>query len=213
MPTLPILFPGITPGSLQPDLDAQPGALQVQVVAITGLADGQVIFSNQNARGPHTPADPNDTYVTIKMDGPFTVGGPKLEQTGFDPNQAPGKEVWMTAAGPAELNFSIQAFSKATIGGMSAYAMLAGLQIGLQLGVYRDALRAAGISIFDWGKVQNLAKVYGSAMEGRALLELRAYVQQAATFQTGYIATVDRPVADWEWAADADAEANASVSM
>jgi hypothetical protein len=170
-------------------------AIQAQVVAGTGLADGQVVLRDQNARAPA------GTYLTVATDGPITVGGPKSVYQSYDATKPLGQEVGLTVQGPAEMRVSVQGYTGATVGDANAQALLQQLRMYLQLPTTRDLLHLAGISVIDFGQVRRIPAVFGSAMEGRAILELRCYVNESATARTGYISQVGGavPNADGSW--------------
>jgi len=178
------------------NLQAFDSALMTQIVAATAalLPDGQaqVVFANQNARAP------NEDYVTVKPDGPFSVGTGKALVESYDNTQPQGQEVGKTYQGPAEMRLSIQAF---TVGFENAIPILEAIQMAFQTRPVLDALETAGITVIDHGRIQSVPKVYGSDMEGRAVLEMRLYVQQSITVRTGYIAKINgaAPLANGTW--------------
>jgi hypothetical protein len=159
-------------------------ALRAQIVEITGLADGLVIFANQNARAP------SSDYITMKIDGPRNIGGPKGEISTYDAGQPNGQEIELKVQGLGEYTIGLQAFSEKVDVVNLAQTRLAQVQMALQLSQVRDVLKAAGLSIFDFGRIVSIPRVYGSAMEGRASLDLRGYGVQSASYRTGYIAEV-----------------------
>lgn len=163
------------------NLKALAETIRDQVVATSGLGDGQVVIANQNARAPV------GDYLTLKMNGPKTLGGPKGETHAYDENADLGEEITLTTEGPAELAVSLQCF---TVDPDGAQDVLERVQSGLQLSTVRGALQSGGFSFIDYGNVQSIPRVYGAAMEGRATLDLRGYCVQSASAKVGYIAEV-----------------------
>lgn len=153
------------------------------VVDASGLDETQVVFSDQDGR----PAD--GAYITISTSGPVNVAGPKGEVVTFDATAALGEEVTLTAEGHAILEIQLQAYDMEN-GAASALGLLCQTQIGLQLSTRRATLRAAGVAIFDFGDVTNLAATYGPNFEARAALDMRAHIVQSATAQVGYVASI-----------------------
>ena len=169
--------------SLAPsDIEA---ALRTAVLAASGLKSSQVVFANQKGRPK------NGTYVTVDINGPFTVGGPKGETIAYEPSAPAGEEIKLSVVGPGRIIARLEAFTlRDTHSPNDARAIMERTQIGMQLSVIRDPLRAAGITIYEFGDVVDMARVWGADYEGRAALELRCYVVQSADARVGYIATV-----------------------
>jgi hypothetical protein len=163
------------------DLPAIASLLRTAILTASGLEAGQVVFANQKARAPESD------YLTIKLTGVLTLGGPKGEAHDFDAARSVGQEIELRAQGPAELGVSLQAF---TLDPDAAEALLVEVQGKLQLSVTSDALNAGGVSLFDFGRVQNVPRVYGGDVEGRATLDLRGLAVQTSTSRLGYIAEV-----------------------
>jgi len=160
--------------------------VRLAVVAASGLADTAVVFGDQKAR----VAD--GAYITVSVDGPRTIGGPKGETATYDSSQAVGEEIELKLVGPAEVTIKLQAFTVGvTHSTVDARALIARVQAGLQLSVRREEMRAFGLTIFDFGAVQYVPKTYGAEFEGRAMLDLRGYVVQEASARVGYIETAD----------------------
>lgn len=182
------------------NLKAIHNALQAQIVALSALPDGQVVFANQNARAPgnQNPLNAALDYISIQTNGPFTVGGQKYQAETYDGTKPNGQEIQKTVQGPARMTVSVQAY---TVDFEQARQTLQNVQAGLQTRGTLDALIAAGITFYDFGSVLDVPKPYGSAMEGRAVLDLGIYVQQVATSKQGYILTVGGsvPTATGQW--------------
>jgi hypothetical protein len=167
-----------------PDFTTVEDALFTAVREASGLPEAQLLLSDEDV-----PSPLEQDYLTLKMDGPFPLAGGDPETWKFDPQGENGQEMVLTGGGPAELVCSLQAYTKKTNGSDSAQALLARVQAQLRLTPRRASLKAAGLSLFDLGRVQRVPRVYGPATEGRAFLDLRLYVHQGAVFRTGYIAT------------------------
>lgn len=171
-------------------------AIRAAVLAGSGLTDGQVIFRDQYADAPA------GEYVTVATDGPETIGWQKAVSQSFDAGQV-GQEVGLSMQGPAEMRVALQGYSGPTTGDGNAQATLQKVKMYLQTPSARAVLNAAGIGIFDFGKVQRIPRVYGASMEGRASLELRCYVNESVVDRAGYITQVDGgapdtpPAAGW----------------
>lgn len=156
------------------------------LVLASGLSDQQVLLADQDA-----PASSID-YLTFRLLGGASVGGARGEQITEDPEGEPGQEMILASRGSQEASLYLQAFTRATDPAQEqadAGSLLRCVQAQLRLTPTRDALYALGVSIFDFGVVQGVPGVYGSKFEGRATLDLRLYVNEGASWRTGYIAS------------------------
>lgn len=160
-------------------------AILAWVVASTGLAVGQVVFSDQNA------AAPAGDYATVTVGDFIPLGGPAGTRIEFDAGADLGEEITHYAERLGELNVSVQAYTSATHGNDSARAVLEKAQAALELSTYRFQLNAVGLGVLDAGRVQWVPRVSNAAIEGRAVLDVRFALLQTAEQKTGYIATAE----------------------
>lgn len=173
------------------DLTAAAKAVLAEVRTASGLAQGQVVFSDQRA------AAPDQDYVTVRLDGPGDANGPPARRQDFDGGRPAGEEVRVTVSGPVELLVYLQGFSGQASGGKGAHAVLTLTRARLQLAPATARLKAAGLTVLDYGRVANTPRVSSGAMEGRAYLDLTLLASAGSSYDTGYIATVATPAIDF----------------
>lgn len=160
-------------------------ALWDWVKAGSGLPDAQVIWADQNA------AQPPDPFITLRLSGPLTqLGAADAVVVEFDESAAQGQEMIHTVEGARELTVVVQAYSDATHGPRSGFALLASVQTAMALPSVRAGLHAGGLYPFDAGAIQNLSALEVTDFEGRASLAVRFYVTETAVERTGYIDAV-----------------------
>lgn len=170
----------------EPQLRPIQDKLHELLVSSSGYAEDQVLVADQNA--PPAVGD----YLTFRLVNGPTVGGARGERITEDLNADPGQEIILSSQGSQELVLYLQAFTRATNEGEeapSAEAVLKCVQQQLRLSLNRAALSDLGVSIFDFGTPQDVPRPFGSRMEGRASLDLRLYVNEGASWRTGYIAS------------------------
>lgn len=160
-------------------------AIRTWVMGATGYADAQVMFADE-----HTDA-PSGDWITVRIGDLISRAGTPSEVQTYDAAQTAGSEVELKNEAPEELIVSIQAFTADTRGNSSARAVLTKARAGLGLGLYRDALNAAGLGLIDEGNVLWVPQPFGTRIEGRATLDVRFLLVQTASERVGYIATVE----------------------
>lgn len=167
--------------------------LVAQVQTSSGLASGRVVLADQNFRPPTGDVD----YLILRVGAAYPVGGPPGVSWNYDAGRVAGQEIELLTEAVAELSIAMEAFSAATENGAgggdaTALARLALLLMDLKSDDVQEALNEAGVGIFDFGAPAAVPRVYGAATEGRATLDMRAYVVLAAPPKyTGYIATAE----------------------
>lgn len=166
------------------DLTAAAKAVLAEVRVAAGLAEGQVVFSDQRAGAP------DEDYVTVRVDGPGDANGPPARAQAYDSGRPAGEEVRVTVSGPVELLVYLQGFGAQAAGGGGGHAILTRARERLQLNPALARLKAAGLSVLDFGRVTNIPRVSSGAMEGRASLDLRLLASSGSSYDTGYISTV-----------------------
>lgn len=166
------------------NLTAAAQVILAEVRTATGLAEGQVVFSDQRASAP------DEDYVTVRVDGPGDANGPPARTQAYDGGRPAGEEVRVTVSGPVELLVYLQGFGGQAAGGRGGHAILTLAKERLQLNPALGRLKAAGLTVLDFGRVSNLPRVSSGAMEGRASLDLRLLASSGSSYDTGYIATV-----------------------
>lgn len=159
-------------------------AIQNWVETASGLADNKVIWADQDGGRQATP------YMTIRMGDLVAVGtGDEVEQI-FDEEADAGEEIEHRIHGQRELHVTVQAFGP-VVGASSARALLSKVQAALSLPSVRETLRAAGLTAFDAGKIQNISALLGADFEGRAVLDVRFYIAESVSEFTTYIEHVE----------------------
>lgn len=156
-------------------------ALRAWVKTGSGFLDEFVYFANQKVDRPAGP------YITLRVGGVESLGALDAVLETFDEDADPGEEITLTVNGEREVSCSVQVFNAGTNGTGSAVTVLERVKLALGLLSVRDALNEAGISIFDAGNVQDLSSLLGSAFDGRAALEVRAYARDTVSEKTTYI--------------------------
>lgn len=158
--------------------------LRAWVLQGSGLAAGQVYFAHQNGKVPA------GTCIAIALGDPRVVGQDSAISI-TDLSRTAGTEIEFRTAGVREFPVMLQAFTSETAGNSTARAVLSRVQAALALPTVRDALNAAGISVFDAGMVKVLNAVDTARFEGRAVLDVRCYANESVSEFTGYIASVE----------------------
>lgn len=165
------------------DLTAFEDVLRTVFSTLDGLPEEKLVFSDQDARAPTPP------FITVRIRGPYTMGGPKGYT--WAPNGGPaGQELTFTTEGPARWVISLEALTKPASGTGSAQSLLEAIQTGLQGPTARATLNAAKVSIFDFGNVLVVPRVFGGDREGRATLDLQAYANVKTTETGTYVQKV-----------------------
>lgn len=158
-------------------------ALTAWVRTASGLADGKVIFAEQDVPEPALP------YVTVRIGPVLPVGQDELSTT-TDLGRAAGQEIEMKVTGVREFSVSIQSHTDQTTGAGTSRETLAKIQTSLKLPTVRDGLNAVGLSPFDIGQIQNVSLLVQTKFEHRSILEVRFYSNETLSEYTGYINTV-----------------------
>ncbi len=167
------------------DLTAAAQAVLAEVRTASGLSEGQVVFSDQDASAP------DEDYVTVRVDGPGDANGLPARTWEYDGARPAGEEIRVSVAGPVELRAYLQAFGQQAAGGRGGHAVLTRVRERLQLDPALARLKAAGLSVLDFGRVTNIPRVASGVMEGRASLDLTLLASSGSSYDTGYIETVD----------------------
>lgn len=160
-------------------------ALRSWVRVASGFDDSAVIWDNQNGSRPARP------FITLHLEGPLALGAVDAVTHKYSATRPAGAEIEIKAEGPRELTLSIQCYGLSPIGSDSPRAVLSRVQTKLGLPSVKDALGAAGVSVFDKGRIQDLSEILDTGFEARALLEVRCYAVESATETSTYIKTVE----------------------
>lgn len=142
------------------------------------------VWANQNA------GQPAGDYVLLQLDGPIPLG---LDAVRYitDLGRTAGQEIEARVVGERECHLLVQAFTASALGGTAANRVIGRLQLALTLPGTVSLLRAAGVSVFDIGPVQNLPALLEADIHGRASMRVRFYVRDSVSEFGPYIATVE----------------------
>jgi hypothetical protein len=160
-------------------------AIHAWVVAASGLAAGQVYWTQDNGPRPTT-----GTVIALTIEGPRQRGRDWV-RTRDAAVPAPGAEIEHVAEGNREITIEMQCFDGAGTGTSAPRAILDQVVSAARLPARHDALVAAGIGLFAIGPILSLGKNIGPRFEPRAVVEARANLSSEVV-QTGtYIGSVE----------------------
>lgn len=159
-------------------------ALRAWVKAGSGLDNEHVIWAEQG--GPR----PDGAFVTVRIGDLVPVGAFDEVTHGYDATQPLGEEIEHVVRGERSCMVSVQAFTPEVMGSASARAVASRVLTALQRPSVRDALEAAGLSVYDPGTVKYVPAIVGTEFEARAVLEVGFYLVETASERGGYIAKV-----------------------
>jgi len=160
-------------------------ALRAWVLTASNLDEQHVIWSNQDGNRP------SGDVITLKLGDGIPLGAFDAIEEKTDLARPAGQEVELQVQGPREMVLAIQCFTDSDSGDATARAVLSTVQTKARLPSIAAALEAAGVSIFDLGRVQYVPAINGTDFEGRAVLEVRLYVVDTASEFTSYVSTVE----------------------
>jgi hypothetical protein len=162
------------------DWTAIEDALYDWLHGVTGLP---VIWSAQDVDQPATD------YLSMQLDGPFPVGRDYQRSL---PAETPtdGAELELVTVGEREVHLTINAFSAAVTGASTAARYVSKAQLALSQQGYRRGLKAAGISVFDFGRPQQLPQLLEADFQGRVAWRLRFSVRDGLSEFVTYIEKV-----------------------
>lgn len=159
-------------------------AIHEWVTAGSGLAPGQVIWSQQE--GPR----PAGAFISLRVMSLRQVGHDWLDVIDVE-NPEPGAEVEQRSRGVRELQLGVQAFAGPGTGSTSGLSLLNGIVAAANLPTRRDALNAAGVGVLGFGPSQSIDGMLGTSFEPRAMLDVRlALVSELSELST-YIQSVE----------------------
>jgi hypothetical protein len=167
------------------DWSALENAIRTWVKTGSGLSDTLVIWANQD--GPR----PTSQHATILIGADTPVGAAPAVTHAYDEDADTGEEITITAREVSELAVTVQILGGAATTSSNARALAKKTQVALGLPTVRAALKAAGLSCFDRGKVESVPEVLDADYEARAVLDVRFYIADDASEVIGYIATVE----------------------
>lgn len=160
-------------------------AVRGWIKTATSLNDANVIRADQDGPKPSVP------FVDIALGDLIALGACDPIETEYDEGADPGEEIIESVRGQREFVVVIRAFSAAAVGTSSAYALLSKAQTALGLSTVRDALHAAGITVFNAGRVASVPRVVATAWQGIAELRVGFYTCEDVSLATGYINKVE----------------------
>jgi hypothetical protein len=170
------------------DWKAIEGAILAWVKAASGLGDEAVFFAHQTGGKPPVV---DGMFITISLGDALALGAVDAVDHSYDDEAPAGEEITLTSRGDRELSISLQCFRGKLSGNESPRAVLSRVQAALALPSRRDALAAAGVSVFDAGSVRWVPELVETAFEARALLEVRCYFVESASEKTTFIEAVE----------------------
>lgn len=156
------------------------------VKALSGLADGQIIWSDQ--RGPQPPSG---TYIELDIHETKTVGGGWII-TEDNPALTPGAEILHKVRGVVSATLVIQCFGHGTnVREAKPQERLEDIVRGRRLPSVRLALSKAKIGIGPIQPVQNIAYERSKLFEPRARVEIALSLVSELVEAGTYIETVE----------------------
>lgn len=150
-----------------------------------GLADGKVIWADQSGPRPAMP------FADLRIGPSVPLGAVDELSDDTDLGRANGQEIELRANGIREFHVTVRLFTAGTLDDTAARALLARAQLALTLPTKRDALEAAGVTVFDRGAVENLSALKDAKFEGRAMLTIGCYTIESLSEYVGYIDSVE----------------------
>jgi hypothetical protein len=169
-------------------LAAVEDAIRAWVKSASGLNDSNVYFADQKVERPTGP------FITIRIDGPTSLGAVDPLITYYDAGRPAGMEIELRVEGQRSLLVSIQVWQAPTVVGTmspSAVDLAATVRTALRLPTIRDALGDAGLSPYNVEPIRNLGRVLGTAFDGRAQFDVEFYWVENASEFTGYVNELD----------------------
>lgn len=143
----------------------------------SGLAEGQVIWSDRGGPRPVTP------YIAMRIDDVMPVGH---DWRVYDdaPVPAPGEELRMRARGHRTASLGFQCFSTDG-GGHLATQILVDVVAGIAVHLY--SLDQAGVGVGEYGSVRYLEGRRGDILEPRAISEVSLHLSSEVEGRETYI--------------------------
>jgi hypothetical protein len=170
-------------------VDVENGIRRAVMLALQ-LDDAHVIWSDQDGIRPGQSVPSEGMFATIRLDSPLPVETPYLVHV-FD-GARDHQEFEQRVAVCKSIRSFVQVFggtpSGGTVGDVSAVAVASLMQTRLRLPSIRAVIKAAGLSVFDYGTVRNVSRILQTAFESRAAVELGWYFTETASEFTTYIA-------------------------
>lgn len=161
--------------------EAIENALVSRIRAVTGLADGHVILTEQDGPRPQRP------LIEITIGGCTPIGGPDEKRTVYDAGGDAGQELVRTITGEREFPVQLQAYSADTTKDTTARTLLDLVVLGLSQAATIEAYGAAGFSVAVPGDVLPLPAIFKTKHESRASLSLRCYTRLELVERLGYV--------------------------
>lgn len=168
--------------------DFQKG-VQDRIVVGSGLAGTSVIWENQSRQRPARPFISLSIIETETRDmGDVEVS----DNPDYDPDLTPSEEILLTNTAMLVIQIRVTAFSSATVGNSSAYALLQKVRMHFGQVSCTDALTGLDepIGFLQSSSVQNASLVLENEIEGRAVMTLTFTVGDSAVETNTYIESV-----------------------
>jgi hypothetical protein len=167
------------------DWTALEDALFAWVKGASGFSEEQILWLDQD--GPR----PAGQHIGLRLGADAPLGSAPELTHDYDAGRPAGAEIVCTVKEVRELSVTVQVFGGATTTSNAPRAIAGKLQTALGLPTVREALGAAGLSVFDRGRVLSVPEVLDADFEARAVLTIRCYVADDAEESTTFIETVD----------------------
>lgn len=159
-------------------------AITAWIVAATGLAASNVLWSQQGVKRP------TGTWISILLLGMQRIGHDWTDVEWADTPE-PGADVALKLRGLRYATYSIQCFGGPAHGASSPVALLEMVCAKARLPSIAAGLKRAGIGLSSLGAVSAVGDVLNSArFEPRATLEVSLYLASEVSETTTYIETV-----------------------
>lgn len=158
-------------------------AIRNWALYISGLADDRIYWKSQN--GNRIIPD----HIVISLGEIIPLGIDALTDS-TDLGRPAGQEVQLQTEGDRDFGVRLEMSTSATASELDARSVLAGMQTRAGLPSARQILLDAEISPYDEGQITYLPAIDEALFQGRGVWDLRMYVRDSATENTGYIAKV-----------------------
>lgn len=152
--------------------------------AASGFADGLILWRDQDDPSPVSD------FIVLHLTGPFVLGQDSQSEA-YDALGPPGGEVLLGVEGDREVGLRVEFFTSATASGTDAMARAGSFVTACQLPTKREILRAAGLSLFDLGRVEYAPSVQEAGFQGRAFVDMRLYLRDVAQERIGLIESAE----------------------